>query len=158
VNKKLSLWEFSCALYAKPQVAETCLRLQDDAGANVNLLLWALWLEKNQLILTPQRLCVAQSAIQQWDSDYVQVLRQLRRELKREHAVANELAEALRKTIKQAELQAEHYEQSCLAALSETWVEYEQKINAGHNLAFYLQSLKVLPENIAQAMSAMACL
>ena len=34
-NQLDSLWDFSLALYAQPEVADTCLRLQDEQGINV---------------------------------------------------------------------------------------------------------------------------
>ena len=37
-------WRFSVERYAVPGVAEACLALQDSAGADVNLILLALWL------------------------------------------------------------------------------------------------------------------
>ena len=37
-------WRFSVERYAAPGVAEACLALQDCAGADVNLILLALWL------------------------------------------------------------------------------------------------------------------
>lgn len=39
-----ALWRFSCAVYAAPGVAESCLGLQDRHSADVNLLLLAAWL------------------------------------------------------------------------------------------------------------------
>ena len=38
------LWAFSTALWAAPGVAATCLALQEEAGADVNLLLLAAWM------------------------------------------------------------------------------------------------------------------
>lgn len=40
-----SLWDFSLSLYARPKMESLCLALQDQHGINVNLLLWALWLD-----------------------------------------------------------------------------------------------------------------
>jgi uncharacterized protein (TIGR02444 family) len=38
-----TLWRFSLLLYAKPNVANACLALQDEVGADINLLLFLLW-------------------------------------------------------------------------------------------------------------------
>lgn len=38
-----SFWDFSTAFYAEPGVKEACLRLQDDFGADINLVLLCLW-------------------------------------------------------------------------------------------------------------------
>jgi len=37
-------WDFSLAVYRRPGVAAACLRLQDEAGVDVNLLLYFCWL------------------------------------------------------------------------------------------------------------------
>src|SRR5260370_35545910 len=37
-------WRFSLAFYARPGVAEALIALQDRAGRDVNLVLFALWL------------------------------------------------------------------------------------------------------------------
>nr|WP_290985428.1 TIGR02444 family protein [Ferrovibrio sp.] len=39
----IAFWPFSLALYQRPGVADACLRLQDEAGADVNLLLFCAW-------------------------------------------------------------------------------------------------------------------
>ncbi|HKS89918.1 MAG TPA: TIGR02444 family protein, partial [Stellaceae bacterium] len=38
-----AFWRFSLALYARPGVAEALIALQDRAGRDVNLMLFALW-------------------------------------------------------------------------------------------------------------------
>ncbi len=43
------LWQFSEQHYARPGVAQACLQLQDEHGANVNLLLLLLMLEERGL-------------------------------------------------------------------------------------------------------------
>ena len=39
-----ALWRFSVAFYARPGVSEALIALQDRAGCDVNLMLFALWL------------------------------------------------------------------------------------------------------------------
>jgi uncharacterized protein (TIGR02444 family) len=41
-------WQFSLEVYAKPQVAELCLALQDEHGFDVNVLLLCLWLAQGE--------------------------------------------------------------------------------------------------------------
>ncbi len=36
-------WTFSLEFYGLPDVAPACLRCQDEAGADVNLILFVLW-------------------------------------------------------------------------------------------------------------------
>jgi uncharacterized protein (TIGR02444 family) len=42
-GEALCLWRFSCAFYAQPGVSEALIALQDRAGLDVNLILFALW-------------------------------------------------------------------------------------------------------------------
>jgi len=36
-------WRFSLHFYRQPKVADTCIALQEEAGVDVNLLLFLLW-------------------------------------------------------------------------------------------------------------------
>ena len=36
-------WRFSLRFYRQPQVADACIALQEEAGVDVNLLLFLLW-------------------------------------------------------------------------------------------------------------------
>lgn len=137
------LWDFSLAHYAKPQVAEHCLQLQDSYGVNVNVLLWALWLESQHKLLTGERLQVALAAIAQWDINYVQALRELRRKMKQDFA--DDLAQVadVRDQIKHAELLAEKQEQQWLADVAQGWSETTSEIAKGKNLSLYLEYSQV---------------
>lgn len=68
-------WEFSLVLYSQPGVAAHCLRLQDDVGANVNLLLFCCWIGRRGVRLDAQALAAAATVIEDWQ---VRVLRPLR--------------------------------------------------------------------------------
>jgi uncharacterized protein (TIGR02444 family) len=158
-NKESRFWNFSIALYNKPQVTELCLELQDKYGANINLLLWCLWLEHQSIELSLQRLTAALVAIQKWDMDYVQTLRVLRRKMKVEFAQDINAVLHVREQIKSAELLAEKCEQEWLEKLSNDWAE-SQKNQLGlslpnqsskENLTFYLDYLQVPQAIIARA-------
>ena len=41
-------WQFSLEVYARPQVADLCLVLQDEHGFDVNILLLCLWLAQGE--------------------------------------------------------------------------------------------------------------
>lgn len=118
-----SLWDFSLALYAQPGVAESCLRLQDEQGINVNLLLWCVWLECNGWHLDQGRLHEAQRCTRGWDKHYVIPLRHLRQRMKAEFGTANGAIEKVRGHIKQAELAAERELQMLLQHLTQQWLQ-----------------------------------
>lgn len=75
-------WQYSLAHYARREVADTCLDLQDRCAANVNLLLFCCWLGSRGELIEDAQLRVAQALIEEWDREVVRSLRQVRRFLK----------------------------------------------------------------------------
>lgn len=97
-------WDWSVATYAKPGVAEASLRLQDDHGQCVPLLLWAAWAGK----ITPEQACRAAAVARAW-LPVIEPLREVRRRLKTEVSPGDEADRlVLRTRVKAAELDAEH--------------------------------------------------
>lgn len=130
-----SLWEFALALYSSPGVEETTLHLQDELGANVNIVMWASWLETRAIPLTPGLLQEAEFTISAWDQEVVQVLRGVRRRVKSFEA-ESDLARELRALVKQAELLSER---RCLSLLEEiTTGPSGRNLKVGENVDFYL--------------------
>ncbi|MBK8133967.1 MAG: TIGR02444 family protein [Gammaproteobacteria bacterium] len=84
-------WEFPLALYSRPGVAEYCLRRQDDAGANVNLLLFCCWTGRRGVMLDAKALDAAATAIEDWQ---VRVLRPPRAAAHRRHCTRRKTAPA----------------------------------------------------------------
>lgn len=112
-------WDFSLALYARPGVADACLRLQDGLGLDVNLLLFACWTAaagKRRPSREGWRRLVDET--ETWRARVVEPLRRVRRVLK--DAAANPWSVGLRERVKALELDAEHAEQLMIAALAET--------------------------------------
>lgn len=99
-------WQFSNALYRQDGVAEALLRVQDEAGADVNLLLFAAWLHGRGQCLTPADLALLDEALGEWREQVVRPLRQVRRSLK---VLAPE--HPLRAAVQALELQAEQQQQ-----------------------------------------------
>jgi uncharacterized protein (TIGR02444 family) len=141
-----SLWDFAVALYAQPGVQSLCLMLQDCHAVNVNLTLYARWLEVRQI---PLDLPAAHACIAGWDKTYVQALRQLRRQMKQEFAGA---VEGVRHQIKRAELLAERQELVWLEQLAISWAQTD-KLAAGENLQLYLRHLQVPEPVIIEAIT-----
>ncbi len=126
-----SLWDFSLALYAQPGVADACLRLQDEHGLNVNLLLWCVWLECKGLFPDQAQLEQAQRQTHGWDQNYVVPLRQLRQRMKAEFGTRDLAIEQVRRQIKEAELAAERQLQMQLQSLSCGWWPIAEGLSAG---------------------------
>ncbi|MGF1627620.1 MAG: TIGR02444 family protein [Alphaproteobacteria bacterium] len=75
-----ALWEFCTDIYAEPGVAAACLALQDEAGADVTLLLAALWSAvEGPGLLQGAELDALDRAVAPWRDNVVQPLRQVRR-------------------------------------------------------------------------------
>ena len=108
MNRELAdeFWGFSLALYSQPGVAEYCLRRQDDAGANVNLLLFCCWTGRRGVMLSTKALDVAATAIEDWQ---VRVLRPLRAQRR-----TAGIAPAEKQRLLAEELTAERHEQALL--------------------------------------------
>ncbi|MGQ9426917.1 TIGR02444 family protein [Gilvimarinus sp. F26214L] len=132
-----SLWEFALALYSSPGVEETALKLQDEYGADVVILLWACWLESRGQKLESATLHNAARATADWTALAVLPLRELRRSLK-PAAGGKDLVGEVRARIKEAELLAERHS---LALLSKVEGVPAHDLRPTANAQFYLESL-----------------
>lgn len=115
-----SLWDFSVALYARSGVAELCLALQDEAGADVCLLLTALWLERRGIAASAARLAQLEELARPWQTTVTIPLRALRRAWKEAAQSDAGLAE-LRGQLAALELQAERRILERLQDLTAAW-------------------------------------
>lgn len=115
-----SLWDFSAELYARSGVADCCLRLQDEQGADVCLLLAALWLERRGVAATTERIARLERLATPWQAAVTAPLRELRRAWKSAAAADAELA-ALRQSLLELELQAERLLLERLQAAAGAW-------------------------------------
>ena len=78
-----ALWRFSLAFYDRPGVPEALIALQDRAGLDVNLILFALWLGvSGRCRLSRAGLATAERAARPIRAEIVEPLRALRRRLK----------------------------------------------------------------------------
>jgi uncharacterized protein (TIGR02444 family) len=110
-----AFWRFSLRFYRRDGVADACIALQDEAGVDVNLLLFLLWCatERRRLsaadVATLDRLCAP------WRAVAVIPLRTVRRTLKTPPPLVEPgSAELFRTRIKAAELEAERLQQEAL--------------------------------------------
>jgi uncharacterized protein (TIGR02444 family) len=108
-------WRFSLRFYARAKVAAACLVLQDEAGADVNLLLFLLFLAEHQREVSASELAELDGAVAVWRDQVVKPLRSLRRALKQGIGeISVTVSETFRGQIKRLELDSEHIEQSVL--------------------------------------------
>jgi uncharacterized protein (TIGR02444 family) len=111
-----ALWTFSLRVYADPGVRRACLALQDQCGADVNLLLLILWLASESKTLTAEGFAILGAVSVAWQCPVLEPLRSLRRGMREElqHQNDPDRREILRRVI-ELELEAERREQRALA-------------------------------------------
>ncbi len=105
------LWEYSLVTYRAEEIAATCLALQDRFGVDVNLLLYAAWLARNNRCLDTEHLNELDALVTKWRDSVVRPLRGLRRQLQTYTEAA-----AVREELKTLELRAEQEQQEVMYA------------------------------------------
>jgi uncharacterized protein (TIGR02444 family) len=138
-------WAFSLALYARPGVAEACLRLQDTCALDVNLLLLCCWLARRGCRLSAADLAGAEARAAPLRARVLEPLRAARRALK---TMPGSGAAALYAQLKQVELVAEREEQRLIVA---PWsgspaASCDQRMEEAINLRLYFTTRGVAPE------------
>jgi uncharacterized protein (TIGR02444 family) len=110
-------WAFALRIYAEPGVADACLRLQDEAGVDVMMLLMIVFAAaRHRTLLTAAEIRALDDVCRPWREQIVQPLRVIRGRLKSGPSPApNGETEPFRSTIKAAELAAERLQNRLLA-------------------------------------------
>ena len=90
------LWRFSLRVYRAPGVQQACLALQDDCGADVNLLLLCGWAGSAGRAIDLRRLRRAVACVAAWQTQVIAPVRAARRAIKRDPPRNAESALALR--------------------------------------------------------------
>jgi uncharacterized protein (TIGR02444 family) len=110
-------WAFALQIYARPGVADACLRLQNEAGVDVMMLLMTVFAAlRHRVLLTPSEIRELEEVCRPWREQIVQPLRAIRGRLKTGPLPApDSTTEPFRSTIKAAELAAERLQNQLLA-------------------------------------------
>lgn len=110
----MSIWSWTLEAYARPDVPDACLALQDAHGQNTPFLLWAIWAEGPPA----EVLAKGEALAKAWEAEVLSPIRTVRRRLKADFAPVDAGARlALREDIKAAELHAERLLMETLADL-----------------------------------------
>jgi uncharacterized protein (TIGR02444 family) len=149
--REAGLWSFSLRFYAHPGVAEALIALQDDAGLDVNLILYALWLGLcGRGRLDANAADSARETVRILAARIIEPLRALRRRLKSDPEPD---IQRLRERIKTLELEAERAALDRLAVLAGRFVGANPETrlaDAEANLALVLG-----PAGLTQAASVL---
>ena len=111
-------WRFSLAFYGQPGVPALLLPLQDQHGADVNLVLFGLWRAVQGRALSQQEFAALDATIADWRTNIVRPARALRREIKARQDGSAGTA-ALYEQAKRLELQGEHIQQDRMFAMGD---------------------------------------
>lgn len=104
-------WDFSIDVYARPEVSKLCLDLQDNYGADINMVLFACWLgNSGRGLVTVSAWRAMILRLTRWREQVIKPLRGVRQMLKHEHLAP----ERMRQQVFESELEAEHIEQLVL--------------------------------------------
>jgi uncharacterized protein (TIGR02444 family) len=109
-------WAFALDIYARPGVADACLKLQNEAGVDVMIFLMATYAAvRHHILLTPAEIGKLDGACRPWREQIVWPLRAIRSGLKSgpQPAPSNE-TELFRAKVKSVELAAERLQNRLL--------------------------------------------
>lgn len=113
------LWDWAVSAYRADGVEDACLHLQDAAGQNVPLLLWAAWAARTGRAPDADTLEAACDIARAWQDTAIAPLREVRRSLKgRNPDLEDADREAVRARVKAVELEAERLLLAALEALT----------------------------------------
>ncbi|ESQ74982.1 TIGR02444 family protein [Asticcacaulis sp. AC402] len=101
-------WDWAVAVYGRGSVAEACLRLQDEGGHNVPLLLWAAWAGVHGVRIGDDLASQAAAIARVWSDEVIVPLRKVRRRMKAAlHDGDDRDRMTVRNLVKATELEAE---------------------------------------------------
>jgi uncharacterized protein (TIGR02444 family) len=140
------LWSFSNQTYKLPEVEGACLELQNNFDADINIILYCLWVAEKGIKLTAEDVMVLIQTTLPWQKSILKPLRDARKMMK-QHIIAmpSELLDLTVSNLGEMELNAEHMSQLALEKI----IDIEEEANmepavdcATLNTSTYLQQLE----------------
>jgi len=143
----------SLHIYTQHGASEACIALQDDAGADVNMALFALWAASYGQRLLPSDFNAVEARVQPWRTQVIHPLRAARRALK-PLAVTDD-ARRLYASVKDTELEAERQQQAMMEPMLPSHEFDATDALAKTNLAAYATAVGLrFPDSAVAALAA----
>lgn len=120
-ERRMPLWNFALALYARPGVETACLAAQD-AGADVCLMLCGAWLDRRGVAFQASGAASLQALAIERQEALIKPLRNVRQQLRQAATHQPQLAR-LREQVKELELAAERQLLEQLERRCQDWPE-----------------------------------
>ncbi|WP_262694021.1 TIGR02444 family protein [Kordiimonas aquimaris] len=133
--KSEDFWLFSLNLYGKADIKDACIHLQDNHGADINLILLCCWLDHKGIELHEALFDSLLQTSTYWQNDILQPARQQRRTTNKQAALYN--------TMLNQELELEKQEQKALLDIINASAQ-EQKSTTKDNDQSLLRYGKIL--------------
>lgn len=106
-----NLWDYAVSRYGRPGVADACLTIQRDFGADIPMVLYAGWMGGRGRVLESRDIAQIDETLGEWRGEVIVPLRAMRTRMKSGPFPAPSPAtSSLRDKIKAAELAAEKIE------------------------------------------------
>jgi uncharacterized protein (TIGR02444 family) len=117
VELEADSWAFALDIYARRGIADACLKLQNEAGVDVMILLMVTFaFARHRILLTPAEIGELDEACRPWREQIVRPLRAIRSGLKSGPRPApSSETEPFRSKVKSLELEAERLQNRLLA-------------------------------------------
>jgi len=142
------LWNFSEQTYAIPEVEDNCLKLQNNYDADINIILYCIWVAEKSVLLSHNDIQLLIKATEPWQKTILKPLRDARKMMK-QHIIAmpTDMLDQTVGNLTEMELNAEHMSQLALEkVISFRENSAEDKLSpieyASSNLSRYLQQLE----------------
>lgn len=113
-----AFWRYSLDRYGRDGVPAICLLLQAEHGADVNIVLFALWTAQQGYVLQPEDAAVCVATVEDWHRSVVMPMRSVRCWLKDREVLDTEARDRLRAEVQKWEIEAERMEQDMLYSLT----------------------------------------
>lgn len=150
------LWQYACQVYSQAGMEAALLNLQDAHGADINLILHALWLASEGIEWTSE--CIP-ADYEKWVAEQVIPIRTMRRRLKTDWVELRDVAyEGFRQQVKKLELKAEQYALAMLFISSAQFEVASRETIQDKNLQLYHSNFHHLAKHAGITADKFNCL